>query len=85
MISDFSAFGWKFLLSSWLFGLPTISLALCEELSRVGTGDDGTFFVSCKSTFAKPQYLITEYYAEGNETALYPFGMAVTVLCVRQG
>lgn len=73
MISDFSAFGWKLLLSSWLFGLPAISLALCEELSRVGTGDDGTFFVSCKSTFAKPQYLITEYYAEGERNSFVSF------------
>ena len=73
MISDFPACGWKLLLSSWLFVLPTISLALCEELSRVGTVDDGTFFVSCKSTFAKPQYLITEYHAGGERNSFVSF------------
>ena len=73
MISDFSACGWKLLLSSWFLVLPTISLALCEELSRVGKADDGTFFVSCKSTFSKPQYLITEYYAGGERNSFVSF------------
>ena len=73
MISDFSACGGKLLLSVCLCVLPTLSIALCEELSRIDSSDDGTFFVSCKNTFAKPQYLITEYYAGGERNSFVSF------------
>ena len=73
MISDFSACVRKLLLSVCLCVLPSLSIALCEELSRVGLGDDGTFFVSCKNTFAKPQYLITEYYSGGERNSFVSF------------
>ena len=73
MIFDFSAYGRKLLLSAYLCVLPSMSLALCEELSRVGTGDDGTFFISCESTFPQPQYLITEYYAGGERNSFVSF------------
>lgn len=53
--------------------MPTISFALCEELSRVGTADDGTFFVSCKNTFSQPNYLITEYFADGQRNSFVSF------------
>ena len=73
MISDFSAYGRKLLLSVCLCVLPTLSLALCEEMSRTGTADDGSFFVSCKSTFPEPQYLITEYYAGGERNSFVSY------------
>ncbi len=73
MIFDFSAYGRKFLLLGCLCALPTTSLALCEELSRVGTDDDGTFFAACESTFSKPQYLITEYHAGGERNSFVSF------------
>jgi len=61
------------MLSACLLITPMTSFALCEELSRVGTADEGSFFVACKNTFPKPNYLITEFHGGGQRNSFVSF------------